>query len=344
MCTYRCYHQRPDAQPNSLTGATTRARKCSAYCENFEVHLLDHHIYLSDCGSRPVNELEVLSQLLAERAAFSNPSITAENFQKFTEMHKGVHDESDVMSRIFPLLYGSAATGHQHDVRFIQMAPIAGEGLTAAQPNFLDGSKLEDLNRKVHEDLFSVISPRASLRVPTVPKFCTEVKGPHGSLPVLMRQVCFDGAHGARAMHSLQNYSLNEPTYDGNAYTYSATYHPESGVLRVYMHHVTEPTASDGLPQYHMTLVGSWLMIGDLRSFQNGITAFRNARDLAKRHREAFIEAANARTEQTVTELTWETSSSLKRPRHDESLECAPVKRRRGSVSPNPSRVFAHDV
>lgn len=166
---YRCRHQRPDGQPNSSTGAVTKARKCSAYCENLEVHLRDYRIYLNNCGSHPVNEPQVLSQLLAERAASSNSSISAENFQKFKAMHKNLHKESDVMSRIFPLLCGSAITEQQHDVGSTQIAPIAGEGLTAAQPDFFDGSKLEELNRKVHDDLFSVISPRASLHVCIVP-------------------------------------------------------------------------------------------------------------------------------------------------------------------------------
>lgn len=55
---------------------------------------------------------------------------------------------------------------------------------------------------------------------------------------------------------------------------------------------------------------------------------FEMRETLAKRHREAFIEAANARAEQPVSELERESSGSLKRSRLNAALERAPAKRR----------------
>ncbi|KID80835.1 hypothetical protein MAJ_11468, partial [Metarhizium majus ARSEF 297] len=48
-------------------------------------------------------------------------------------------------------------------------------------------------------------------------------------------------------------------------------------------------------PEYHMTQIDGWQMTGSIDTFWRGATAFRNARDSAKRHRNSFIQAANAR-------------------------------------------------
>ncbi|KND92310.1 hypothetical protein TOPH_02916, partial [Tolypocladium ophioglossoides CBS 100239] len=52
-----------------------------------------------------------------------------------------------------------------------------------------------------------------------IPVIEGEVKGPDGSLAVATRQACYDGALGARGIHSLQSYKQLEPQYDNNAYT-----------------------------------------------------------------------------------------------------------------------------
>lgn len=41
------------------------------------------------------------------------------------------------------------------------------------------------------------------------------VKGPFGSAGVATQQARYDGAIGSRAMHSLQNYGVEEAEYDG---------------------------------------------------------------------------------------------------------------------------------
>jgi hypothetical protein len=131
---------------------------------------------------------------------------------------------------------------------------------------------------------------------PAVPNWFLEIKGPNGIPAVATRQARYDGAIGARAIHSLQNYGEEEPVYDGNAYTYSSTY--QTGRLKLYAHHVTAPTAPGERPEYHMTQVKASDMTEDREAFVKGATAFRNARDLAQRHRDRFIQEANARVRQ----------------------------------------------
>ncbi|KAL2264074.1 hypothetical protein VTK26DRAFT_2568 [Humicola hyalothermophila] len=103
-------------------------------------------------------------------------------------------------------------------------------------------------------------------------------------------------------MHALQNYGAEEPAFDGNAYTYSSTYHSGTGTLQLYAHHPTPPTAPGGRPEYHMTQLGSYAMTHSRERFIEGASAFRNARDWAKRHRDSFILAANAKARQYSVE------------------------------------------
>jgi hypothetical protein len=105
-------------------------------------------------------------------------------------------------------------------------------------------------------------------------------------------------------MHTLQNYGEEEPAYDGNAYTYSSTYH--AGTLKLYAHHATPPTAPDERPEYHMTQLGGYMMTHSRERFVEGASAFRNARDLAQRHRDQLIQEANATARQSDVEASHE--------------------------------------
>ncbi|TWU74648.1 hypothetical protein ED733_003051 [Metarhizium rileyi] len=138
-----------------------------------------------------------------------------------------------------------------------------------------------------------------------------EVKSPDGGASVAQHQACYDGAHGARAIHALQNYEETEPIFDGNAYTYSSTYHSGTGTLQLYAHHITAPTTADEQPEYHMTQIDGWQTTGNINSFRRGATAFRNARDSAERYRNSFIKAANARASRAAAAVQGETNTSL---------------------------------
>lgn len=199
------------------------------------------------------------------------------------------------MSTVIPIICGSTDTKipNKQKVLFTELQPITNEDAVKPKPNFFDGAQLRDITLEVRKDVASTVIPTKHPSVPVAPNFFLEVKGPRGSPVVARRQACYAGAYGARAMSTMQAYdSETEPTYDGNAHTYSSTYC--SGTLSLYAHHATAPTTFGGRPEYHMTQLRSFSM--DTRqTFIAGATAFRNARDLAKRHRDGFIQAANAR-------------------------------------------------
>jgi hypothetical protein len=112
-------------------------------------------------------------------------------------------------------------------------------------------------------------------------------------------------------MHALQNYGAGEPAFDGNAYTYSSTYHAGTGTLQLYAHHPTPPTAPGGRPEYHMTQLGSYAVTHSRERFVEGASAFRNARDMAQRRRDSFIQAANAKARQSDAEAPAEVDTTV---------------------------------
>jgi hypothetical protein len=130
---------------------------------------------------------------------------------------------------------------------------------------------------------------------PAVPNIFMEIKAPSEDANLVRCRACYNGALGARAIHSLQMYCRDKPIYDNKAYVITMIYHPETGTLQMYTTHVTQPASPGGLPEYHMTQLGSWDLTANYDSFQRGVTAFRNARDWAKEHRDRFIEEANAK-------------------------------------------------
>ena len=94
-------------------------------------------------------------------------------------------------------------------------------------------------------------------------------------------------------MHIIQSFGGNSETYDNNAYTITSTYH--DGTLKLYTTHPTRPVDAGNAPEYHMTQLNSWSLTGNLETFRQGASAFRNARDWAKEQRDGFIAVANSR-------------------------------------------------
>ncbi|KAI0855422.1 hypothetical protein F4860DRAFT_35055 [Xylaria cubensis] len=110
-----------------------------------------------------------------------------------------------------------------------------------------------------------------------------------------------DGAYGARAMHALQNYGMKQTIYDGNAYTFSATFITK--FLQLYAHHVVAPTTPGGAPRYCMTSIdGYWL--GKNENYSEAVRALRNLRVIAQEARDRFIKVANTRARGNSPEQT----------------------------------------
>ena len=123
-----------------------------------------------------------------------------------------------------------------------------------------------------------MVIPSTQHDLPIVPNFCLAVKGPDGSLSVASRQACYDGALGARAIHSVLSYG-QEPRLDNRAYAITSTYH--GGTLKMYTSHRIPPSAPNRGSGFVMTQIKTWGLTGDADTFRQGAAAYRNLRDWA---------------------------------------------------------------
>lgn len=277
-------------------------RKSSAYDKSFERHLIDHNIYLEGYESpegRRTPELSNINQIhrepLVPRASLSPSRVSDLVFQEFKQKNRAI-SEGTVLCNVIPLIAGTANIPNERNLQFTNFESLTNEATVKAVPDYFDGARKGDIHTQVRHELDKTIIPTRHPGAPAIPNFFLEAKAPSGGTDVALRQACYDGAHGARAMYSLQNYGKEEPIYDNNAYTFSSKYH--DGTLKLYAHHLTAPTAPREQPEYHMTQLKAYALTSDRETFIKGATAFRNARGLTKRYRDNFIESANARARQ----------------------------------------------
>ncbi|KAI5917726.1 hypothetical protein F4810DRAFT_704704 [Camillea tinctor] len=240
--------------------------------KNFEQHLHDYGIYLpDDLGPLALNTSEIRERLARERSSLSPSQFSNEQFKTFQGVNRSAVFENDIMAKVIPIIS------------------------TKPQPDFFDGARIHEIDKAIRDDdqMYSLIIPSKHKNVPVANNLFLEVKRSDGSAAVMERQACYDGAYRARAMHSLQNYDEEKPVYDSNAHPFSSTYH--NGQLYLYAHHATAPATSGGGPEYHVTMLDVYALLGTRERFIEGATAFRNARGLAKEHRDRLIRVANAR-------------------------------------------------
>ena len=95
------------------------------------------------------------------------------------------------------------------------------------------------------------------------------MKGPDGSLAVARWQACYDGALGARAMHSLQSHGQEELVFD-NAYTISSIYH--GGQLKMF--HEPYFAANQFQRSAYVNQLRSFAMADTAETFRQGATYY----------------------------------------------------------------------
>ena len=164
--------------------------------------------------------------------------------------------------------------------------------LKPGNPDLFDGARPEQLERRIRTEISDRIQPTTQDDSPIIPTFFLAAKGPDGSGAVAKRQACYDGALGARGIHSVQSYGQDELNYDDNAYTITSTY--SDGQLKMFTSHSAQHTSGRSLPEYYMTHVRSFAMTDTAETFRREACTFRNARDWAKEQRDEAIKLANA--------------------------------------------------
>ncbi|KAF2966227.1 hypothetical protein GQX73_g7360 [Xylaria multiplex] len=288
--------------PSGSEMAKSTRLSTSSRGADFEQHLIDHNIYLDNNKSSALNIQYIRDRLRRSRPSLSLSRFSNEDFQAFKRSNATIASEDDVVVEIVPVMCGTNKILSKRNLLFTELEPITDETASKPKPDVFDGACLDDIDKRIRADehIYPLIIPTKHVHVPVAPNFFLEVKGQSGDPAILMRQACYDGANGARAMHCLQNYGREEPIYDGNAYTFSATYHPGTRTLALYAHHPTAPASSGSKPEYHLTDLPGYYLMSDRQALVDGLTAFRNLRDMAQEFRDGFIRVANAHTQNLV--------------------------------------------
>jgi hypothetical protein len=294
-----------DTRPTTNTTNTTNTKTTESsgpYSRNFQQRLIDNGIYPDEYeypdGRIPPepDNLEQINGILTQpRPSLSPSQFSNEKFREFKRADAHVSKENKATKTVIPIIEGKIKDGKcvEGDVLFTNLTPLTNDMLTAAKPDLYYGARPEQLNRQVRDELSGHIIPSTQDDLPIAPNFFLEAKGPDGSLAVDGRQACYDGALGARGMHSLMSYGQDDPVYDNSAYTITSIYH--GGTLKMYTSHPTQPTSPGGRPEYCMNQLGAYAMTHNRETFRQGATAFRNARDYAKAQRDEVIKRANKR-------------------------------------------------
>jgi hypothetical protein len=273
----------------------TSTRKSSAYDGGFGQHLADNGILMNYRAQKADNWEEINIKITQPRPSLSPSRFSDTAFERFQQANEEALTEKTVMRTAFPTIAGSPNIPHAEDLPFGNLKDLTDGSLTKARPDFYDGSRPAELNKRVREELGEYIVPSTNKSAPCLPNFFVEGKGPTGSAPVAKRQALYDGALGARGIHQLRSYVDPETATDNNAYTITSTYHGGTGTLTMYTTHPTLSASHGNSVEYRMTQLNSFAMTGNPDSFRQGAAALRNARDWAKEKREALISAANNR-------------------------------------------------
>ncbi|GAP89469.1 hypothetical protein SAMD00023353_4001120 [Rosellinia necatrix] len=266
--------------------------RSSAYDSDFEQHLKDHGIFMQLKSKGPTNYAEIRARIERRRPSLSPSLITESVLESFQSKNED-KSEASIVTKVIPFLSGGTDIPFEVNLRLSNLEPLTHGTTVPPMPDYLEGTQTRHIPQQIMDDLNKVIMPSSYGNVLAIPNFFVEIKSHSGSLDVTSRQICYDGAYGARAMHSLQNYNRKQPVYDNSAYTFSAAYY--GGLLRLFAHYPTAPVTPGGQPEYYMTRITSIDTTGEVEDLIRGATAFRNLRELAKEFRDNLVEAADAR-------------------------------------------------
>jgi hypothetical protein len=277
------------------------------YDRDFQQHLVDHGVYPDEYeypdGSVPAkpNNWTSINQILTQpRASLSPSRFSDEEFRKFKRAAATVPKEKQVSESVIPIIEGKIADikCRSGGIPFTNFDPLTDGTLKPGNPDIYYGARTEQVNRKVRDELSGRIIPSTQHDLPTAPNFYLAAKGPDGTLAVAERQACYDGALGARCMHSLLSYEQEERVYD-NAHTITSIY--LGGILKIYTSHLAQSSVPGGRPEYHMTQLGVYGLTHNIDVFRQGAAAYRNAADWAKMQRDDAIRQANDRAKSQAT-------------------------------------------
>ncbi|KAK5071432.1 hypothetical protein LTR70_010554 [Exophiala xenobiotica] len=297
---------------------TSNTRSTGPYNRNFQQNLIDGGVlpdgYEYPDGQIPTlpsNWEEINQKLRRSRRSLSPTTFTDADFRNFKRADAHAFKEKQVTTSVIPII-----EGHIKDARCVaggiplnNLDHLTDGTIVPGNPDIYYGARPEQLDRQVRDELSGHIVPSTQDDLPICPNFFLAAKGPDGSLAVATRQACYDGALGARAMHSIRTHQQTRPASEDGAFSITSIYH--GGTLKMYTSHCTDTGNSESRPEYHMHQLRSFAMADTAETFRQGAAFYRNARDWAEDQRNEAIRRANEIARTLSTEETTVTSSFI---------------------------------
>ncbi|KAI9721653.1 MAG: hypothetical protein M1828_005020 [Chrysothrix sp. TS-e1954] len=283
-------------------------KKVSTYSKHFGEHLKHWDISLDltrVISQAPYNAKEFRDRLARPRSAMFQTSLglhkydslVKEMFTSFLKMTSEVMSEDAVMKQIWPCLIGGQEMYCKVDCLFDNLVDLTDGSIVWAKPDFCDGSDTSELRVNVEIALRKYVVPSTMKESICLPNFFMEAKGPGGVPLICQRQAAYDGALGARGIHAMRQYVDESDALDHNAYTITSTLVCGGGecILTIFVCYVTHGRIGDRSqpPKIQMTKLRRYDLCDSQEAFVEGVTALRNARDLAYDMRIRLIAAAN---------------------------------------------------
>lgn len=273
----------------------------SPYDNGFAEHLEMHGCYSArnPKSERPSNFDDINRVMRRHRDSLSSASFTEQHFKAFDLEAASAYNEASVMHNLLPLVAGELI--RNPDVCFSNVQHLTNGTLVAPQPDAYYGEDRRTLEGNVLDKLDKFIVP-SKTPYPVLPNFFIEAKGPTGVFEIATRQILYDGAIGARAMHMARQFVDADTALDNYARTFGAIFHGfgDQTVLTLYSFHVI-PSEDAGQPlQYSTTKVASFLM-NSSEAWRDGARAFRNLRDFASEQRKELVAAMNLAASTSAT-------------------------------------------
>ncbi|KAG8407370.1 hypothetical protein J3458_020849 [Metarhizium acridum] len=287
---------------SNATPNTTSTRSTGPYDRAFQQHLVDHRIFPDGyeypdgtLPPEPENMDEILLAMAQPRPSLSPSQFSNDDFRRFKRADTHAFKKREITITVIPIIEGTVPDIKciAGEIPFTNLDHLTDGTLVPGNPDLYYGARPEQLDRRIRRELSGQIVPSTQSDLPIAPNFFLEAKGPDGTLSVACRQSYYDGALGARGIHSLQSHGIPDPQYDNKAYTISSVYH--GGQLKMYSSHPIPPCSPEDKPGCVTTHIKSWALTGDADSFRQGATAYRNARDWTKQARDEAIKLANQR-------------------------------------------------
>jgi hypothetical protein len=287
--------------------------KFTHFHADFDQHLRDYQIYpLGSPENQSPANLEELLAMLGEPLRTPGPGVESEythgietwgdfyilGFQDF--LYDDPHDkviQEKVIPPFFETTWSDDST--RFYTRFEDVQALTDESIAPPFPAIVDGAPTITLVPNLMEDdgLRRLINVNGMAGDVVAGNFFFDEGNE-------TQQSCFEGAFGARTMHTLTNLpdkirhettlsKTNEykPYYDNHARSFTTTL--AHGTLNIMAHHVTKPEGQVTRPRYHMTTLARINMLNTVEGFREGFRALRNVRAFARRERDQCIQAAN---------------------------------------------------